>query len=52
MFLNVMEDDTDGNFFFNALEEIDSNLDVINKVDVGDYTFFFEDPSHPYSFSN
>ena len=52
MYLTVFDDDTDGNFFFNALEEIASSLDVINTVDVGDYIFSFEDPSNPYSLSN
>ena len=52
MYMTVLEDDTDGSFFFDALEEINSSLDIIKTVDVDDYTFSFEDPSQPYSFSD
>ena len=52
MYMTVLENDTDGDFFFDALEGTDSSLDVIKTVDVGDYTFSFEDPSQLYSFSN
>ena len=38
--------------FFDALEEIDSCLNVNIIIDVGDYTFSFEDPSNQYSSSN
>ena len=41
MYMTVLEDDTDGGFFFDALEEIDSSLDVIKTVNVGDYTFSY-----------
>ena len=52
MYMIVMEDDIGGDIFFGALEQIDSSLDVINTVDVGDYIFSFEDPSQLYSFSD
>ena len=52
MYETVLEDDTDCHFFFDALEEINSSLDVINTIDIDDYPFSFEDPSNPYSFSN
>ena len=52
MYMTFLEDDTDGDFFFDALEEIDSSLDVIKTVDVGHYTFSFEDPFQSYSFSD
>lgn len=51
MYLTILEDDIHGDFFFDTLEKIDSNLDVINTIDVGDYIFSFEDSSNPYSFS-
>ena len=39
-------------FFFDALEDVDSSLDVIKTVEFGDYTFLYEDPSQPYSISD
>ena len=52
MYMTVLEDDDDSDFFFDALEDVDSSLDVIKTVDFGDYTFSYEDPSQTYSFSD
>ena len=44
----VLEDNIDGDFFFDALEDVDPSLDAY--VDVGDYAFSIKDPYTPFSF--
>ena len=44
----ILEDYIDGDFFFDALEDVDSSLD--SYADVGDYTFLTKDPYTPLSF--
>ena len=44
----VLEDNTDGDFFFDALKDVDSSLDAY--VDVDDYTFLIKDSYTPFSF--
>ena len=46
LYETVLEDDVAGDFFFDALDEIDCSLDTF--VDVGDYTFLVQDPSTPF----
>ena len=41
----ILEDDIEGDFFFDALDNVDSSLDTY-----GDYTFLVKDPSASFSF--
>ena len=45
---SILGDDTEGDLFFDNLEDVDSSLDAY--VDIGDYTFSVKDPSTPFSF--
>ena len=47
---SVLQDDTNGDFFYDALEEVDTTLDAY--VTVGDYTFSIKDPSSSFFLLN
>ena len=43
---SILVDDVDSDLFFDALEEVDCNVDTF--VDIGDYTFSIQDPCTPF----
>lgn len=45
---SILEYDTEGDFFFDALEDVGLSPDA--HIDIGDHTFFLEDPFTPFSF--